>query len=96
MWFSDKDNKEAGGVNIGFYKQIDYVIGWYTLGIPFPDTLPTETQKPWTLTCNIAEQKVYYCNGRGAFCEIKDVKRNVKEPWHTEHHCYYRQYSGEQ
>ena len=63
VWFSDKDGNEAGGVYIDFYKQIDYVIGWCTLGIPFPGTLPTETQKTWTLKYNTAEQRVYYCNG---------------------------------
>ena len=62
--FYDKDGNWVGAVWILFDTQIKYVIGWCTDYTPFPITLPTATQKTWTITYNYTERRVvYYCNG---------------------------------
>ena len=63
--FDDKDGDYAGSVFIGFNTQIQYTIGGCTYSYkPFPVTLPTATQKTWTITYNYAERRVViHCNG---------------------------------
>ena len=62
--FFDKDGKRAGFVYIDFQTKIEYQLAGCTHWVAFPDTLPTETQRIWTITYNYAEQRiVYYCNG---------------------------------
>ena len=56
----------TGDVNIYFNKtEIQYWIGGCsTVYTPFPETLPTETEKTWTITYNHTEQTVVlHCNG---------------------------------
>lgn len=60
--FYDKYNA-AGSLWIAFATQIQYKIGWCTDFNPFPVTVPTETQKTWTIAYNYAERRVVLkCN----------------------------------
>ena len=63
--FFDKDGNYAGRVYISFYAPIKYWIAFCTEYYkPFPVTLPTATQKAWTITYNYTEKRVVlHCNG---------------------------------
>ena len=62
--FYDEDDY-IGAVWIRFSKRIQYYIGWCGGGFTnFPGTLPTATQRTWTITYNYTDKRVvYYCNG---------------------------------
>ena len=63
--FFDKQGNRAGSVYIVFNTQIQYKIGFcYTGYTLFPVTLPTKTEKTWTITYNYTERRVVlHCNG---------------------------------
>ena len=58
IWFFDKDGIYAGDVQITFYSLIEYSIGWCMFSKPLLFTLPTPTQKTWTLTYNYTERRL--------------------------------------
>ena len=64
VYFYDRDGSGAGSVFFGFYTQSKYWLnGCKGSWIPFPNTLPTETNKTWTIAYNYTEMRVvYYCN----------------------------------
>ena len=66
--FHDKFGAYKGGMFILFSTPIKYYIVYCMDGgigyIPFPVTLPSETQKTWTITYNYTEKRlVLHCNG---------------------------------
>ena len=59
VWFYDKYGGRAGGVYISFDTRIEYALGGCSSRFtPFPVTVPTETQKTWTITYNTTELRV--------------------------------------
>ena len=86
VYFNDKDGNIAGAVGIYFDPQIKYAIDMCTYQTPFPATLPTETEKTWTITYNYTEKRVvYYCNGVQVVnfvqSDIACVKSSWREQW---------------
>ena len=63
--FYDDGGQTVGAVFIHFLEPIKYQIVWCTsFYIPFPDSLPTETEKTWVISYNPAELRVIiFCNG---------------------------------
>ena len=62
--FFDKDGKNAGLVEMRLQKQPIYNIDVCDYYTPFSVSLPTETEKTWTITYNYTDKRVvYYCNG---------------------------------
>ena len=59
------DTAGAGDVEIYFYGEIQYWIGYCSSGYTsFTAALPAETKKTWTITYNYADKRVvFYCNG---------------------------------
>ena len=65
LMFHDKDGAYARStVIIVFGTQIRYMITSCSGFTPFPETIPTETEKTWTITYNYTERRlVVHCNG---------------------------------
>ena len=63
--FFDKDGKNAGEVEMRLYKQAAiYNIENCAFFKTFSVSLPTDTEKTWTITYNYTDKRVvYYCNG---------------------------------
>ena len=63
--FYDTEGSTTGFVSIHFNAEIEYRIGRCKKGnTRFPETLPTDTEKTWTITYNHTEQTVvFHCNG---------------------------------
>ena len=64
MAFYHNDGHYTGGVSIYFSTPIQYSILWCTPYSNFPDTVPAEAQKIWTITYNTKGRSVIiHCNG---------------------------------
>ena len=83
----DKDGNSVGGVGISFYTQILYSIGGCTYNRSFQDTLPSQTQKTWTITYSTVELRVVYnCN------EVQVVNVLLSDSFCTDNDSDWREY----
>ena len=90
MFFFDKDGNSTGGLAISFYTQILYSIGACTYNRSFPDTLPPQTQKTWTITYSTVELRlVIHCN------EVQVVNVLLSDSFCTDNDSGWREYYGE-
>ena len=83
--FSNNAGNWAGNVRIYFNTQMQYLIGWCSLYVNFPVSLPAAPDKTWTIEYNTAEQRVvYYCNGVQALnVLLSDSECTEDSDWRT-------------